>query len=160
MLVHQGRYQEAETIYTQLLASHAELPDLRHEAAMLYRRQGAWERALALFRDELSADSTDDRAVTGVSESLIQLGRYKDAVDLLVPRFSNSPAPLWAALDLSLACQKLDQYEKAIAVLSRAEKAYPHEKSIHFRLMRLYTLTNQMDLAHKEGSLFAGANKP
>jgi tetratricopeptide (TPR) repeat protein len=160
MFVHQGQYQQAEAIYTQLLGSHAELPDLRHEAAMLFRSQGEWESALALFRDELAADSTDDRAVTGISESLIQLGRYTDAVDFLAPRFDNSPAPLWAAMDLALAYQKLGKYEKAIGILSRAEKAYPNEKSIHFRLMRLYHLTGQMDLARKEDSLFTGASHP
>ncbi len=158
MLVHQGQYQQAETIYKQLLGAHAELPDLRHEAAMLFRSQGEWESALALFRDELAVDSKDDRAVTGVSESLIQLGRYADAVEFLAPRFDNSPAPLWTAMDLSLAYQKLGKYKKAIDILSRAEKAYPHEKSIHFSLMRLYTLTGQMDLAHKEETLFIGAN--
>lgn len=160
MLVHQGRYKEAETIYTLLLASHPELPDLRHEAAMLDRSQGEWENALAIFRDQLAADFTDDRAVTGISESLIQLGRYADAVEFLAPRFSSSSAPLWEALDLSLAYQKLGKYEKAVGVLSGAEKLYPGDKSIHFRLIRLYTLTGQLDLAKKESSLFAGVNQP
>jgi tetratricopeptide (TPR) repeat protein len=160
MLAAQGQYQEAEAIYTQLLASHPELPDLCHDAAMLYRSQGEWKRALALFQSGLAADPTDDRAVAGISESLIQLGNYTEAAAFLAPRFSNSPAPLWAALDLSLAYQKLDKYPEAIGALTRAEQAFPQAKEIHFRLMRLYAFTGQTDLAQKENALFARATHP
>jgi tetratricopeptide (TPR) repeat protein len=160
LLTAQGQYQAAGAIFTQLLSSHPELPDLRHEAAMLYRGQGEWERALALFYDDLAANPSDGRAVTGISESLVQLGRYDEVVEFLVPHFSSAPGPLWAALDLSLAYQKLEKYPQAIHALSRAEKTYPHEKSIHFRLMRLYTLTGQTNLAQKESALFAGVNHP
>ena len=68
--------------------------------------------------------------------------------------------PLWAALDLSLAYQKLANYPQAIAVLIRAERHYPREKQIHFRLMRLYTLTGKMDRAQQENALFAGTAHP
>jgi len=160
MFAAQGQYQEAKSIYTQLLASNPELPDLRHDAAMLYRSQGEWDRALALFQAGLAADPTDDRAVAGISESLIQLGNYTEAAAFLAPRFSSSPTPLWAALDLSLAYQKLEKYPEAIGVLTRAEQAFPQAKQIHFRLMRLYALTGQTDLAQKENALFARATHP
>jgi tetratricopeptide (TPR) repeat protein len=160
MLVSQGQPKEAEAIYTRLISSHPELPDLSHELAMLYRSQGDWDKAYALFRDELAGDPTDDRAVTGISECLIQLGRYEDAIEFLKPRFAEVQAPLWAALDLSLADQKIGKYPDAIDVLRRAEKAYPQERTIHFRLMRLYTLAGQLEFAAKERLLFGTGDKP
>jgi tetratricopeptide (TPR) repeat protein len=160
MLAAQGQPQQAKGIYTQLLASQPELPELRHDMAMLCRAQGEWSQALGLFRAELAADPSDDRGVTGISESLIQLGSYKEAVAFLEPRFANAVPPLWAALDLSLAYQKLGSYPQAITVLIRAERHYPREKQIHFRLMRLYTLTGKMDRAQQESALFAGTAHP
>jgi len=160
MLAAQGQPQQAKAIYTQLLASQPELPELRHDMAMLCRAQGEWSQALGLFRAELAADPSDDRGVTGISESLIQLGSYKEAVAFLEPRFANAVPPLWAALDLSLAYQKLGSYPQAITVLIRAERHYPREKQIHFRLMRLYTLTGKMDRAQQESALFAGTAHP
>jgi hypothetical protein len=72
----------------------------------------------------------------------------------------NEVPPLWAVLDLSLAYQKLGSYSQAIIVLTSAEKHYPREKQIHFRLMRLYTLTGRMDRAQEENALFAGTPHP
>ncbi len=160
MLAAQGQPEEAIAIYSELLSSHPELPELTHELAMLYRKQGEWGKANELFHTELAADPADERAVTGISESLIQMGRYGEARDLLKPRFSSVPAPLWASMDLSLADQKLGKYEEAIDVLRRAEKSFPRDKTIHFRLMRLYTLTGQQDLAAKEHLLFGQEAKP
>ena len=71
MLAAQGQPQQAKGIYTQLLASQPELPELRHDMAMVCRAQGEWSQALGLFQAELAADPSDDRAVTGISESLI-----------------------------------------------------------------------------------------
>ena len=88
------------------------------------------------------------------------LGSYREAVAFLEPRFANAVPPLWAALDLSLAYQKLGSYPQAITVLIRAERHYPREKQIHFRLMRLYTLTGKMDRAQQENALFAGTAHP
>jgi tetratricopeptide (TPR) repeat protein len=160
MLAAQGQPQQAKALYTQLLASEPELPELRHDMAMLFRAQGEWSEALRLFQAELAADPSDDRAVTGISESLVQLGKYKEAVAFLEPRFLNEVPPLWAVLDLSLAYQKSGSYSQAIMVLTGAEKHYPREKQIHFRLMRLYTLTGRMDRAQEENTLFAGTAHP
>jgi tetratricopeptide (TPR) repeat protein len=160
MLANQGQTQQAEGIYLRLLKSHPELPELRHSIGMLYRGQGEWSQALPLFQAELAANPTDDRAVTGISECLIQLGDYSQAIKFLAPLFVKTTPPLWAVLDLSLAYQKLGRYLEAIDVLRRGEKTFPRESQIHFRLMRLYTLTSQMDFAQKESALFQEGKHP
>ena len=62
MLAQQGREDEAVSGFEGLLYSHPELPDLRYDLGMLYRKQRQWDKALAVFRKELSANPQDERA--------------------------------------------------------------------------------------------------
>ena len=49
MLADQGKEDQAVDGFEGLLHSHPELPDLRHDLGMLYRKQHQWDKALARF---------------------------------------------------------------------------------------------------------------
>ena len=66
MLADQGKEDEAVSGFEGLLHSHPELPDLRYGLGMLYRKKRQWDKALAGFRDEISANPKDERAATRV----------------------------------------------------------------------------------------------
>ena len=138
MLADQGREDEAVSGFEGLLQSHPELPDLRHDLGMLYRKQNQWDKALAVFRDELSANPNDERAAARVSEALDQLMQWTELRDFLVPRVKQSGMPLWAVLDLAEAQEQLGETRQAISLLSNAESEYPSSRAVHFRLLHLY----------------------
>jgi tetratricopeptide (TPR) repeat protein len=143
MLADQGREDEAVSGFEGLLHSHPELPDLRHDLGMLYRKQHQWDKALAVFRDELSTNPKDERAAARVSEALDQLLRWPELRDFLAPRVKQGETPLWAVLDLAEANEQLGEMRQAISLLSNAESEYPSSRAVHFRLLHLYRNTGE-----------------
>jgi tetratricopeptide (TPR) repeat protein len=154
ILADQGQEDEAVRGFEGLLQSHPELPDLRHDLGMLYRKQRQWDKALAVFRDELSANPRDERAAARVSEALDQLMRWTELRDFLAPRVQQSETPLWTALDLAEALEQLGEAHQAISLLSNAELEYPSSKAVHFRLLHLYRSNGDMPKAATEAKWF------
>jgi len=154
ILADQGREDEAISGFEGLLRSHPELPDLRHDLGMLYRKQHQWDKALAVFRNELSANPKDERAAARVSEALNQLTQWTELRDFLAPRVQQAGAPLWAMLDLAEAHEQLGEARQAISLLSNAESEYPSSKAVHFHLLHLYRSTGDMSKAAAEAEWF------
>jgi len=152
MFADQGREEEAVSGFKELLHSDPELPDLRHDLGMLYRKQREWDKALAVFRDELSANPKDERATARVSEALVQLMRWKELRDMLAPRMQQATVPLWATLDLAEALEQLGESDKAISLLSKGELEYPSSRAVHFRLLHLYRGSGNMPKAVAEAN--------
>ncbi len=138
MLVQQGRQDEAEQGYENLLKTHPELPDLQYSLGMIYRKQRMWEKAAAVFRAQLARDPDDERSAARLSEALEQLRQWTQLRDLLGPRVNQADPPLWASLDMAEAAEKLDDPQTAIRVLASAERTHMSNQAIHFRLIRLY----------------------
>ena len=154
MLADQGREDEAVSGFEGLLHTHPELPDLRHDLGMLLRKQRQWDKALAVFRDELSANPKDERAAARVSEALDELMRWKELRDFLAPRLKQGETPLWAALDLAEAFEQLGETGNAISLLGKAESEYPSSRAVHFRLLHLYRSTGEIPKAAAEAKWF------
>lgn len=154
MLADQGREDEAISGFQELLHSHPDLPDLRHDLGMLYRKQRQWDKALAVFRDELSDNPKDERAAARVSEVLDQLMRWTELRDFLVPRARKAETPLWEALDLAEAFEQLGETRNAISLLAKAESQYPSSRAVHFRLLHLYRSTGEMPKVAVEAKWF------
>jgi tetratricopeptide (TPR) repeat protein len=156
MLADQGREDEAVSGFEGLLRSHPELPDVRHDLGMLYRKQREWDKALAVFRDELSANPKDERAAARVSEALDQLMRWTELRDFLAPRMQQKSPPLWTCLDFANALEQLGEKGEAIHVLATALASYPSNKAVHWHLLHLYRLNGDMQKASAEATWFKG----
>jgi predicted Zn-dependent protease len=126
---------------------------------MLFRREREWDKALDVFQKQLAKDPADERSAARISESLIQLGRWKDLQDFLAPRVRAKDSPLWAMLDYAQASKILDQPKQAIVVLVNAEQSNPSAKEVHWRLMQLYRVTGDSAQAGKELALFRALSK-
>ena len=76
---------------------------------------------------------------------------------MLKPRVGVPHPATWAVLDLATAEQKLGDPHTAIQLLVSAEREDPSNKTIHYRLMRLYSLTGDSDSALRETARFRDA---
>jgi predicted Zn-dependent protease len=157
VMVEQGQEEEGLEKYQQLLRDYPNLPDLRYNLAMLYRKRGEWDKALGMFEDQLTRTPNDERTAARVSESLLELKRYRELRDYLEPLSRKQNVPLWVTLDLAEALQELSNIPEAIKLLAQSEKSNPLNKTIHYRLMRLYALNGDSTEATKENQLFRSA---
>jgi tetratricopeptide (TPR) repeat protein len=154
MLADQGKEDAAARGFEELLHSHPELPDLRFDLGMLYRKERDWDKALAVFRQELDANPQDERAAARVSEALDQMTRWQELRDFLAPRIQQKSPPLWACLDFAKALEHLGENREAIHVLATALARYPSSKAVHWRLLHLYRLSGDMQKASAEAKWF------
>lgn len=152
--VEQGQEAEGLERYQQLLRENSNVPDLRYNLGMLYRKRGEWEKALEMFKDQLKQTPDDERTAARVSESLLELKRYQELRDYLEPMLTGKSVPLWVTLDLAEALQELGDIPGTIRLLANSEKSNPSNKTIHYRLMRLYALNGDSAEAAKESQLF------
>ncbi|MGA3226882.1 MAG: tetratricopeptide repeat protein [Acidobacteriaceae bacterium] len=154
MLVERGREDEAVSGFEELLHSHPELPDLRYDLGMLYRKQRQWEKALAVFYQELDANPQEERAAARVSEALEQMTRWQELRDFLAPRMQKKSPALWASLDFARALEHLGENREAMHVLATALASYPSSKEVHWRLLHLYRVSGDMQKASAEVNWF------
>jgi tetratricopeptide (TPR) repeat protein len=156
MLADRGKEDEAVSGFEGLLHSHPELPDLRYDLGMLYRKQRQWDKALAVFYQELDANPEEERAAARVSEALEQMIRWQELRDFLAPRMQKKSPPLWACLDFAKALEHLGENREAIHVLAAALASYPSSKPVHWRLLHLYRLSGDLQKASAEANWFKG----
>jgi tetratricopeptide (TPR) repeat protein len=154
MLAEQGREEEAVSGFEGLLQSHPELPDLRYDLGMLYRKQRQWDKALAVFRQELDINPQNERAAARASEGLEQMTRWQELRDFLAPRMQQKSPPLWACLDFAKALEHLGENREAIRVLTMALASYPSSREIHWRLLHFYRVSGDMQKVSTEARWF------
>ena len=150
LLAQTDQIEAALQEYGQLLAATPKDPTLLYNLSLLYLQSGNWISALESFERLRSVAPGDERAVVGISEALVHLGRNQQVVRLLDPIVHAGAPPEWAVLDWATAQQGEKNLESAISVLALGEAANPKSARIHFKLASLYRLTKQMDKAAAE----------
>jgi tetratricopeptide (TPR) repeat protein len=154
MLASQGQEEAALEVYKGLGATPPVPNGLYYDIAVLYRRRRDWEKALQYFELERGSAPDNERALLGISECLLRMGRYEVLRKLLLPLASSGSHPQWALLDLSSAEMELGRPQVAIRWLKLAARQDPKDGEVHYRLMRLYSRTSQADLARQEKEIF------
>jgi tetratricopeptide (TPR) repeat protein len=154
LLISQGNYAAAISKYEDLVRLEPRRVDLLHNLAVLYLRQGVWERALAEYRMEKVNSPGQLRAVAGMSECLLYLGRYEEDLQTVATLLASGDTPEWALLDAGSANEHLDHIEAAIRNYERAEKREPENRTTHYHLMQLYKKNGRDDLAKEESAKF------
>ena len=136
----------------QLEAAAAEYRSIRDFASLgnLYRENSDWEKALESFRSLSLEHPDDERALAGMSEALLRLGRFADVKRQLEPILHQPHVPEWALLDGSKARQEMGDVKDAIRLLELALKDYPSNVVVHYRLIQLYKKANRPELAARE----------
>ncbi len=154
MLADQHQEDAAIKTYTDLIQVHPEQLDLRYSLGVLYGKQQRWEDALAVLQEELQLAPGEERATARVSEALLHLGRYDADTRLLQPIMRTSQPPLWALLDYADLNEHIGQQQRAVFFLRQAERLDPAEKTVHYKLMRLYIRMGRSAEARQEQALF------
>jgi tetratricopeptide (TPR) repeat protein len=159
MLASQGQEEAALEVYKGLGATPPVPIGLYYDIAVLYRKRRDWEKALQYFELDRGSAPDNERALIGISECLLRMGRYEALRKLLLPLASSGSHPQWALLDLSSAETELGRPQVAIRWLKLAARQDPKDGEVHYRLMQLYSRTGQADLARQEKEIFLRLGK-
>ena len=154
ILADQGHLEDAISALQTLIDQHRDTSELRYTLGMLYRRNGDWDHAAAVFRDQLNADPHDERSAARLSEALLNTNHFDQMRGFLIPWATGEHPSTWAQLDLATAYQKLGNPAQAVKLLRSAETREPRNSTIHYRLMRLYNETGDTTSAKEESALF------
>lgn len=159
VLADQGHSEEAAGEYQELMRNHPELVDLPYSLGILEEKRGDWEKAAQAFRQQLARNPKEERAAAHLSHCMLQMGQYAEVRSFLQSQMQGEHSPEWARLDLAEAEQKLGNTEAAIQVLLSAERESSGNKLIHYRLMRLYSMSGRTDDAKREYALFQATSR-
>lgn len=139
--VRQGQWREADTLLTQVLASHPGEPDGLQLLGLVRENQGKLAEAEALFRQSLILRPKQPHVQVHLGRILAQTGRHQDAIPLLQAAAAAEP-------DFFDAFLVLGQVQLTTGDLAAAEKNYRSALRLAPRspaaLLGLGVLLNQM----------------
>lgn len=101
------------------------------------RQAGQMEMALNLFRKAIAADSTNPNAFVNFGNSLLEVGRSKEAIEAYKQAVVIAPNLPDYHVYLGLAYAKDRQYEVAVQEIQRALDLNPHDKKAKAALKKM-----------------------
>jgi len=132
-LAREGRVDEAESAYRELLKQHPDLKPVWAECFELLRTNRRPQDALRLA-DAAHTQFGDSAFVfTLRGAALVDLGRFKDALTALEQAIELDPdlGPAWH--ELGLAAYRLGDRSRALLALDRAFALEPHTETLKLR---------------------------
>jgi tetratricopeptide (TPR) repeat protein len=132
-LVQEGRTEEAEAAYRELLTSQPDLKPCWAEYFELLRRSGRPDAALnvAAAAEKQFPESAFALALTGAA--LIELERYHEALTVLERAVESDPDLGLVWHELGVAAYRLGDRNRALLALDRAFALEPHTATLKLR---------------------------
>jgi Flp pilus assembly protein TadD len=132
-LAREGRVDDAEAAYREVLAGHPDFKPCWAEYFELLRDQGRTTDALRLAEaaQVQFADSAFPLALVGAA--LLELGRYREALGTLEHAVETDPDLGLVWHELGLAAYRLGDRTRALLALDRAFALEPHGETLKLR---------------------------
>jgi tetratricopeptide (TPR) repeat protein len=133
-LAREGRLDDAEREYREVLARHPDLATGWMELFELVRREGRHADALAVADEAVGRfgpDAAMPLALRGAA--LAELGRMKDAIAALEASLERDGNLAVAWHELAYAAYRVGEYSRALLALDRAFALEPHTDSLMLR---------------------------
>lgn len=132
-LAREGRIEDAESAYRDLLSHNPEWKDCWVEYFELLRRQQRHGDMLRLAEAALERFGEGAFAHTLRGAALVDLGRYREALAALERALEHDPDLALAWHELGLAAYRLGDGNRALLALDRAFALEPHTETLKVR---------------------------
>ena len=139
-LVHGGRVEDAERLFSTLLAQHADSPQLNVLVGEAHAEQGDYDGAMAALKRALALDpaATDANRTLGVI--YMKQGKLTDAAAALRAELASHPDDLRSRYTLATVLDLDGHQPEALAELARVLQARPDDADARY-------LTGKIQLA-------------
>jgi tetratricopeptide (TPR) repeat protein len=132
-LAREGRTGEAEVAYRDVLALHPDLKACWAEYFELLRNQGRAEDALRVAEAAQAQFGGSAFALALTGAALIELGRFRDALEILDRAVEIDPDLGLVWHELGWAAYRLGDRTRALLALDRAFALEPHTETLKLR---------------------------
>ncbi len=132
-LLRDGKADEAEDAYLEVLARR---PDLRlawGEYFQVLRSQGRFEEALALAGEAASQFGDESLPLALKGAALVELGRFREGLAALEAAAALDPHFGMVWHEAGYAAYRLGEYSRALMALDRSFALEPHSGTLHLR---------------------------
>jgi len=133
-LHQQGRLEDAERIYTQVIEAKPDQPDALHYLGVLLHQRGEGEEAVALIQRAVSAHPYYPYAHNNLGNVLKELGRLDQAEAAYRACLAIDPAQADALSNLGSVLRDKQQYDEALSCLEQAVELAPEHAQAYQNL--------------------------
>jgi predicted TPR repeat methyltransferase len=141
----EGRLDEAESVYGQVLAKHPDHPDALHYMGVLRHQQKRSDEGVALIRRAIAASPGYVDAHNNLGNVLTQTSRFEEAVAVYEKLIELRPEFAKAWNNLGIALKNLGRVEEAIAAFQRAIAIESNFGNAYFNLGNALKKQGRMD---------------
>lgn len=142
-LVRSGRSAEAEHIFTQLLAAHADSPELNVLMGVAHAQQGDFDSAVAALRRALELKSNAREANATLGMIYLKQGKLDDAAAALRAELAAYPDEVAARHTLASVLDLQGQPAEAVAELRTVLKSRPDFADARYLLGKILLAQGQ-----------------
>jgi tetratricopeptide (TPR) repeat protein len=132
------QYDEAITVFSELLSKDASLDPIRIYLGMAYEEKGDLDRAYAEFMKIPHSSAVYVDAIGHIAFILREKGQTSEAVTVLKNAIAVSPEQIELYLNLSSIYEAEGTQKLALDLLLDAEKRFAEDPRLHFRIGVLY----------------------
>jgi tetratricopeptide (TPR) repeat protein len=132
------QYDEAIRTFSDMLAKDPDIHQIRLYLGMAYEEKGDFDRALAEFAKIPRDSSLYVEAIGHIAFILKEKGNPEQAVSTLKAALTENPRNLELYMNLSSLYEALEKHEDGLALLFEAEKLFPDESRLQFRIGVLF----------------------
>jgi tetratricopeptide (TPR) repeat protein len=142
----QDKHENAQDIYNAVLAKHADFIPAIFGKAAIYDLQGNKRQAQELYKEILEKDENYAPALNNLAYMYLDVyADPKEALQLAVKAFRNSPGDPGIMDTLGYALLKNGQVDKSIVFLEKAAMLVPKEAAIRLHLGQAYKAAGRRD---------------
>src|SRR5262245_3635421 len=146
-LHQQGRLEEAEKIYLELLQANPDNVDALHFLGLLRHQQGQSLQAIELVRRALAMRPDYVDAISNLGTIYQQLGGAADAVQAYRKALELRPDHPETLRNLGIGLRKLKRYEEAVELHQRAVEQRPGSMECYHSLANSYKDVGRLEEA-------------
>ena len=132
-LLQNGHLEAAEDAYLELIDTQPDLKLVWGEYFTMLRNARRFEEALALSAQAADRFGDDAFPATLKGASLVELGRYREALVALEHAASLDPGLALVWHEAGYAAYRLGEFARALLALDRAFALEPHSGTLHLR---------------------------